>query len=121
MIAVGLRERIGGVGLHLYHAAALLIVLKSAFGASELLIDLFDTLVDKLLRTSGHFILVFVSLRVVAQDELAQIIAGSLRTFVSERQVCDRRRTRVESSAETTLEVVCGLVRRLNDSFHLPI
>ena len=77
------------VHLQLNHVVAFLVSLKRAFSATQLGVDFLQTSVDKLFGANGNFVLIFVSLTVVAYGELTQIVDRTLRNFISQHHLCD--------------------------------
>ena len=77
------------IELDVNQLVALLVALQRPFGAAQLGVELFDTVVDKLLGTASHLILVLIGLAVVDYGQLAQIVGSAHRHFVVECELGD--------------------------------
>ena len=82
--------RLAGSRLITGHGIAALIILDAALGGTKFLVDLLDTLVDKLLGLKSNLVLIGIGLVVVATDNLAKIIDGAKTIDIVHSQNCNR-------------------------------
>ena len=82
-----LTERLCCIHLELSNGIALLIVLQCIFGCSQFGINLLQTTVDKFLGLQGYLVLISISLAVITDGQLIQIVKSATGTLVGERQL----------------------------------
>ena len=77
--------------LKAYNVVASLVILKLAFSVAKFGIDFLQTAVDEGLGVCGNLVLVSVSLTVVADSQVSQIVDGPVGYSVADRDVDDGR------------------------------
>ena len=78
---------IAGTSLDVNESVASLIVLESPLSSTQFGIDLLKSLIDECFSTPCYLILVFVSLSVITDSQLAQIINTALDILVIELEI----------------------------------
>ena len=73
---------LSGVALQLYHVVTLFEAFDGTLGRAQLLTEFLDTGVDELLGAKSHQVFVFIRLTVVADDELLEVVDGTLGTLI---------------------------------------